>query len=150
MEIETVTLGPIVKMKQLHWDRNTKCNCYIRTKKENVTVSLGPIINLKQLRWIFETASFNTPLSFCEFHLLNSSSNQFAPLRSTLRYSYDILIWYILGWSYWNEVIGVNCLVRSDNLSLWHEVIQKMKWLETQKKLWIFHKYFVYTLSINI
>ena len=65
MEIETVTLGPIVKMKQLHWDRNTKCNCYIRTKKENVTVSLGPIQKMKQLhqfrRANFETVSFNPP-----------------------------------------------------------------------------------------
>ena len=66
MEIETVTLGPIEKVKQLHWDLNKKCNCYIRAKKENVTVSLRPIRNMKQLHQfrstIFETVSFHPPL----------------------------------------------------------------------------------------
>ena len=42
MEIETVTLGPIVKMKQLHWDQKRKRNNFIRTDSKNETVTSIP------------------------------------------------------------------------------------------------------------
>ena len=90
LKSETVSIGPVSKLKQFHQNHFIRLNSFIKTDLESETVSLGPIQEVKQFHWDRsrrcnsfirteiknETVSLGQFQNFKQFHLFRIIKNE--------------------------------------------------------------------------